>query len=350
MNEIQSTIIKFLPHNKKTTPSGWISFNGVCCHNNGERPDTRGRGGILFTENGFQYHCFNCNYKSGYSYGKLLSKNTKKLFQWFGMPDNEINRLSLYALKMKDDTVTIDTSIKFDLQEKQLPDNSKSFFDWLHYLKNNTRTEYTKEENDIREQLASMEQYLSNRMMKAYYADWHYSYSPGFKDRVIIPFYHEKKLVGYTARKFRDGSPKYISDTQSGYVFNIDKQTHDKKYVIVVEGPFDACAIDGVAILTNEPNNIQIQRINSLNKEVIVVPDRDIAGLKLIDVAIDQGWSVSTPPWRESVKDVNDALIQYERLYTLYSILYYRESNKLKKELQKKKFEGLIKAIKNIQN
>ncbi len=348
MNEIQSTINAFLPHNKKTSPSGWISFNGICCHHNGERPDTRGRGGLLFTDKGFQYHCFNCNYKSGYTYGKLLTSNTKKLFQWLGIPSSEINRLSLYALKMKDDTIQNNPQISFNLVEKQLPDNCRPFMSWVQYIK--TKTTLTDEDLEIQSALESIEKYLGKRGMKLYYADWHYAHTPGFKDRVIIPFTHEGKIVGYTGRKIVEGSPKYISDSQSGYLFNIDKQTHDKKFVIVTEGPFDACAVDGIAILTNEPNQIQIQRINSLNKEVIVVPDRDTAGLKLIDVAIEQGWSVSTPPWRENIKDVNDALINYERLYTLYSILHYRESNKLKKELQRKKFQGLIEAIKNLKS
>ena len=33
-----------------------------------------------------------------------------------------------------------------------------------------------------------------------------------------------------------------------GHVFNIDEQTDDRKYVVAVEGPIDAIAIDGVAI------------------------------------------------------------------------------------------------------
>jgi microcin C transport system permease protein len=38
-------------------------------------------------EGGFQYHCFNCGFKAGWSPGKLLSVNTKKLFGWMGLSD-----------------------------------------------------------------------------------------------------------------------------------------------------------------------------------------------------------------------------------------------------------------------
>ncbi len=340
MNEIQSTLTAFLPHNRKNTPSGWISFNAVCCHHTGEKRDTRLRGGILLTSDGFQYHCFNCNFKAGWTNGKLISSNTKKLFHWLGINDSEISRLSLYALKMKDNIPTEQKTLNFELKEKSLPDGCKNLMDWLD--------EYTDLSENQMEKLTAVKNYLEKRGMKFYYCNWQYTFAPGYDDRIIIPFTNNKKIIGFTARKIKDGTPKYISDSQPGYVFNLDNQSFDKKYVIVVEGPFDALAIEGVAILSNDPNEAQIQRINNLNKEVIVVPDRDLAGLKLIDVALKQGWSVSIPPWRENIKDVADANVEYERLYTLYSILHYRQSGSLKIELLKKKFEGYLEALKNI--
>jgi hypothetical protein len=63
-----------LPSKLKSSPSGWISFNAVCCHHKGEKPDDRKRGGVLMNPiGGFQYHCFNCGFKAGWSKGKLLS-------------------------------------------------------------------------------------------------------------------------------------------------------------------------------------------------------------------------------------------------------------------------------------
>ena len=64
MNDIQNGILTLLPPKRKATPSGWTSFNAPCCVHNSERRDERQRGGILLNGNGgFQYHCFNCNFK-----------------------------------------------------------------------------------------------------------------------------------------------------------------------------------------------------------------------------------------------------------------------------------------------
>jgi DNA primase len=105
----------------------------------------------------------------------------------------------------------------------------------------------------------------------------------------------------------------------------------------VVEGPFDAMSVDGVAVLSNECSEIQADIIDSLAREVIVVPDKDKAGMKLIDDAIKFGWSVSFPVWQETCKDAAEAVSRYGKLFTLKSILEAKESSKLKIELLKRK-------------
>ena len=63
MNEVQLGLLALLPSKRKTTPSGWTSFNAPCCHHRGNRADDRQRGGVLINPNGgFQYHCFNQRY------------------------------------------------------------------------------------------------------------------------------------------------------------------------------------------------------------------------------------------------------------------------------------------------
>ena len=114
------------------------------------------------------------------------------------------------------------------------------------------------------------------------------------------------------------------------YVFNIDKQLKDSKFVIVVEGPFDAMAIDGIAILSNECSEIQADIVESLGKEVIVVPDADKAGTKLVDAALEYGWHVSYPVWQKDYKDVASAVEALGKLFVLKSILAAKETGKLK--------------------
>ena len=64
-NSIQDSVVSFLPPRRKSTPSGWTSFNAPCCVHNGESQDKRGRGGIITSGDGaVSYHCFNCNFNS----------------------------------------------------------------------------------------------------------------------------------------------------------------------------------------------------------------------------------------------------------------------------------------------
>ncbi len=327
MNLIQASVQTFLPPKRKSTPSGWISFNAVCCHHNGDSQDTRKRGGVLFSNEGFQYHCFNCGFKAGWTPGRLLSKNTKSLFNWMGMPSDEINKLNLEALRSKEDQPVVKPTINFHQEPRTLPGDCRSILEWL--------------EAEPNDEVLAVVDYLTGRGMELDWYNWMWSSENGYRDRVMIPFYQDGVVVGYTGRKIKPGKPKYLTDSQSGYVFNIDRQTESREYVIVVEGQFDAIAIDGVAIMTNEPNATQIARLNRLGKKVIVLPDRDKPGAKLVQHALEQGWAVSIPQWEEDVKDSADAVKRYGRLYTLFSILHYVETNEIKIKLYQKKLEAL---------
>jgi hypothetical protein len=330
MNEIQDTLIALLPLKRKQTPSQWTSFNAVCCSHRGESADTRQRGGLHLTSaGGWTYNCFNCNFKAGWSPGKSLSNNSKMLFKWLGLSDTEIGKLNLVAMKLKDDKPLARSDLNFTLLEKPLPPNTKSINSWII------------EDQPTDPDLIAVIEYVSNRGFEWDWYDWHWCPENGYRDRIIMPFYHHGVIVGWTGRKIVDGRPKYLTDTQPGYVFNMDHQTYDRRYTIVVEGQFDAIAVDGVAIMHNEPNETQCARINALSKQVIVVPDRDRPGAKLVDAAIANNWTVSLPPWGDHIKDVADAVKQYGRLYTLSSILHYVEHNEIKIQLLKKKLESI---------
>lgn len=329
MNLIQTAVHNILPPRRKNTPSGWISFNAPCCHHRGEKADTRQRGGFLLTGDGFQYHCFNCNFKAGWTPGKLFSKNTKSLLSWMGLPDSEVQKLSLHALKEKEDQPKPDKKFNLVLEERPLPEDCLPISEWLTA---------GLEDPDF---VSVIDYIINERKLSLDDYNWHWSAANGYRDRVIIPFYHEGKVVGWTGRKVVEGKPKYLTHTQPGYVFNIDKQSYDRKFVIVVEGQFDAIAIDGCAIMHNEPSEVQALRLKQLNREVIVVPDNDKPGAKLIEAALENEWSVSLPDWGPDVKDVADAVKKYGKVYTLFSIIHYKETSDIKKQLIKKKLENV---------
>lgn len=325
MSLIIDTVVTHLPPKRKATPSGWVSFNAVCCHHNGTNADRRSRGGLMVNE-GVSYHCFNCGFKASWQPGRPLGVKFKKFLQWLGVQDDLITKCSLESLRLKEDTdKKYDQTLIPSFIDKALPIGSRPLKEWIQ---------------DPSEELIPVLEYLTSRGLDINDFDWHWTNEDGFQNRLIIPFYLNNRIVGYTARLTRDGKVKYISEQQPGYVFNLDRQTYDRKFVLVTEGPIDAICLDGVAVMSNDVSPRQAAQIARLQREVILVPDRDEAGLKMIEQAIELGWSVSMPEWPEGVKDVNDAVKLYGRIYTLLTVVNNKESMPLKIQLRMKKWIG----------
>jgi hypothetical protein len=318
MSIITDTINSYLPAKRKQTPSGWISFNAVCCD------DKRQRGGLIFNAgDAVSYHCFNCGFKASWQPGRLISQKMNKFMRDLGMGDDTIGQLRLEALKLNEDSNAEVRSIVPTFDHRELPPDTKPINEWL---------------DNVPEKLIPVLEYIAERKMYLDYYNFHWTPKIGFSNRLIIPFYKDGVCVGYTARAVNDSKPKYLSEQQPGYVFNLDAQHNNRQFVIVCEGPFDAISIDGCALLGAEIKDSQNWLLKQLNKEIVLVPDRDKAGLLTLEQALDYGWSVSMPDWPDDVKDVNDAIIKLGRLATLYKIAQAKEANPLKIQLKAKKW------------
>ena len=150
--------------------------------------------------------------------------------------------------------------------------------------------------------------------------------------------FRQGKTSGFSARSPDDaGRPKYFTSHDPGYTYGIDNQLPNARFVVVTEGLFDAMSIGGVAVLSNRCSETQAQMIDTLAREVVLVPDRDAAGQQLIDDALEYGWSVSFPEWESDVKDVNDAVVRYGKLFTLKTIIDAKQHSSLKINLLRKK-------------
>ena len=320
MSIIIDTVQEYLPIKRKATPSGWVSFNAVCCAHNGNTADKRQRGGIHITPNeGVSYHCFNCGFKASWQVGRKLSKQFKKLLVWLNVPDDVVTKCTFEALRTHEDGEAQPLqSLVPTFFDKAMPRGSRPIAEWI--------------ENPPAELLPVLE-YLASRHYYLDDYDWWWSDEDGMQNRIIIPFKYNNRIVGYTARLIRDGKPKYLSEQQPGYVFNLDRQSHERKFVFVCEGPLDAISIDAVALMGSEVAGGQQILINRLQKQVVLVPDRDQASVKLVKQAMELGWSVSFPDWAEGIKDVNEAVGHYGRLYTLYSIVQGIQNTNLKIQL-----------------
>jgi len=337
LDTIQQSVLQLLPARRKSTQTGWISFNAVCCEHNGETPDRRGRGGIKTNNGAVSYHCFNCGYTASFVPGRHLSFKFRKLLAWLGADDLTVRHLVIDAVRLKELVApeeleeTPEEEIKFD--QRELPDGSTSLTSWM--------TRMIKDAHClIPSQLTQGVEYLASRSIDTARYEFYFTDSKAYNlhRRIIIPYYYQGKIVGSSSRALDNAiKPKYWSNHPADYVFNLDKQLADSKFVIVVEGPFDAMAIDGVSIQGSEISDTQAELIDRLQREVIVVPDTDSAGRKMVDRAVELGWTVSYPLWQETCKDLNEAVVKYGKLFVLKSILEARETSRLKIELKKKK-------------
>lgn len=330
-NTIIDSVIKHWHQGRriKRASSGWLSGNAVCCQHNGQRADRRGRGGIITTDTKLNYSCFNCGFKTGYLVGQTLTVRFKQFLSWLGMDAAEINRLTIEALKLRDeagDTVTRNVKTKtvsdITFRHSALPESSE-----LLNPENHKHQPYIT--------------YLASRGLS--WDSYRYYVTPDAEgrnsNRIIIPYYYRGILVGNTSRFLDDRKPKYISEQQRGYVFNVDSQHPDWSVCILVEGQFDAISIGGCAYMGQNILDEQAQILSKLHRQIIVVPDQDETGLSICDRALDLGYQVSIPHWPADIKDVNDAVKRWGRLPTLLSILQSATSSKIKVEMLKKRYK-----------
>jgi len=352
LTTIQDAVLQLLPARRKRSTSGWISFDAVCCEHNGESRDTRGRGGVIANSNGStSYACFNCNFKANYTPGRHLNYKFRRLLSWFGADENSIKRLVIDAIRVRElvnpEELKTEPAEEVTFRPRPLPESAKSFSEWRTFL---SLTDATYR---IPEHVYGAVDYVGHRggnLIERYEFYCTDDTEHNMHRRVVVPCYWKGELIGSTSRTYQDGiKPKYYADYEPNYVYNMDRQVSNAKFVVVTEGPFDAMAIDGVAVLGNECSEIQADIIDSLGREVIVVPDFDSktvkgrdtwAGSRLVDQAIEYGWSVSFPIWRDDVKDISEAVKQYGRLFTLKAILAGKQSTRLKIELHKKRIHG----------
>lgn len=324
--EIQQVLYSHLPHKRRQSSGGWVSFNCPCCVDNGEaRNDTRLRGGIRNDDTSISYHCFNCGFTASYKSGRVINKKMILLMRNLGISDSEIKRVQLQAIRDKElaDGPMLFASEKTNIvvpkfKDCELPDGSELLDDVL--------------QSDAPDKRAILgAKYLIDRGLYDHVSNIYWSPHPVFRQRVIIPYYQGERIVGYTGRDYTgNADSKYMMKTPKDFIYNIDVIKSRRKYLIVTEGVFDAAALDCVAIMSNEASKEQIDYINLFKGEIILSPDRDKAGQKLIKQAIENGWSVSFPRWEDDIKDAADAVNRYGKLYTLKSIIDSKISNSTK--------------------
>lgn len=323
MDDIAQAIFEFVPKKRKSTPSGWTKFNSICCIHNGQTVDTRMRSGIKEKEDGIIVHCFNCKFYASYTKGELLPKNMREWLSYAGATDSEINALILACIKgaaSKTDDKSVVPKIVSSFPITKMPKGTIRLVDAVEKY----------------DHAVNVLEYIDRRGMLLSDCEW--MWSPEYPTRFLVPFRHRGNIVGFGGRRYDEGVAKYYTERPEGYVYGLETQADDRKYVIVCEGLLDAITIDGVSILGGEINRTQENLINALGKQVIYVPDRDSSGKEAMQAAIRCGWYIAFPAWDKMIKDINQAALKYGRLLTLLSIIHSAVNSNVKIHLHSKKW------------
>ena len=328
---VYDALMRSIPPGSRTG-SGWVKYNGPCCMHRGQgRPDTKKRSGILFDYDGrTSVSCFNCGLRLSWSPGSPFGSKWENYFKWLGMPAEKLMRLHFTVAELRKEMLAngqlnLETALPsinpmptFD--ERVLPKGAMPVSMWL-------------EEGCEDPAFIEAVSYLAGRgdeilLGNEYY--WTPETTSGWNNRIIIPFFWEGEIVGYTGRLVNGGEGRrYMSDTQPHYIFNTEKIKTDWQYLFITEGPFDAIAVNGAAMLGDKSTAEQIAWVNRSGKVPIVVPDRTNQGGKLVDTALTEGWHVSFPSWDDGIKDAADAVLAYGKLYAVWSIIDARTKNRL---------------------
>lgn len=290
----------------------------MCAHR-GHRPDTKQRMGIMFGSGDVGMNCFNCGFKARWSDGVELSRDFRHFLSVIGVSQADIESLAFDAYFNKDSSKDpyspsgggVYSHHKWNAID--LPQETKTIVEWAM------------EENSTPDFLKVVQYAISRGIDDFSRVAWCPQKDNMLSRRLIVPFTWDGNVVGFSARlaTSADNALKYYHQIPQHFVYNLDRQDRNQKYMIVVEGVMDALLSGGVALLHNSCGQEQAQEINMLGIPPIVCPDRDAGGDQLVEDAIRYGWHVSFPPWEHGIKDAGDAVVRYGKLFTIYSILKY---------------------------
>ena len=318
---------------KTTNSRGFSYFNCPVCVQQGQpRHDTKHRCGVIYDNEGIGINCFNCGFKIRYKKGQLLSKAMERFLLALNVDEKRVKELYFWAwelFRLVESNPGLEnitpTFFHGGFPTAELPPCAKPI------------TQLAEDDCDDENFIAVVDYLMSRGDALVTATDYYWSpdLNKGMNRRLIIPFYYEDRIVGWTARTIDDIKPKYHNTSPPGYLFNCNVMKLDRKYLLLTEGVLDAIAIDCIGLQRNNINERQINWINACKQIKIVVPDRDVSGSRLIDIAMEQGWHVAFPNvsgtkgwWEEDIKDVADATKRYGRLFTLRSIIATATNNK----------------------
>lgn len=316
---LEEVIRQYIPLQPFPSSTGWHPVLCKVCNDHGRKGL---RGGFKFDGDTVAYHCFNCGPEMNTIYdpaeSKGMPKKMRKVLEAFHVPDDEwqqvlFDNLAVQQAGKKGEIIKKIEDI--EPKEIEMPDN---FYPLAEAKKGDKWAEvakwYLEDERGIDPE--SYPFFLVTPSDNEFKKKWN--------GRLIIPMYKDGKLIFYQGRDLTNKKMKKYespSTPKDKVLYGFDRlfeQTDAPLYI--VEGWFDAFAIDGVAIIGNELSNAQIQWLNRSRRKKVYIPDRTGDGQRSAEKALEQGWYVSTPDIGQSCKDMSDAVHKYGKMYVMKSL------------------------------
>lgn len=299
------------------TSRGWRAVLCKVCNDSGKKGK---RAGFKFDIGDVVgYHCFNCGHATKYDpiISETMPAKMIQVLESFGIPQDQWQQVLFSSLAYRrEHSSHIEQKPRLDIEPTAIP-LPKHFYPLAEASPDDKWAEITK--YYLEDRGIDPTQYpfmLAHKMGNNTLDRWF--------QRLIIPIYKDSKLIFYIGRDVTEQhQKKYLSPdfSKEKVIYGFDRVFEKSDTPIyIVEGWFDAFAINGVAILGNEISEAQAIWLNRSHKEKVYIPDKRGNGRMAAEQALQLGWSVSTPDVGTDVKDMNDAIKKYGRLYVMKTI------------------------------
>lgn len=321
---LENIIRTFIPLPVHTNAKGWHSVLCKVCNDHGKKGK---RAGFRFDHGTTGYNCFNCGHTASFNPNEdsTLSDNMITVLNSFGIPEDEYRVINFQQLgKRFDRENSFDGKIHVNTKDSQEP-TEIPLPDHFYRLTNDESDKWAVIAWDYLEH----ERGIDPLSYPFYLSTGEGKDAKKWLGRLIIPIYRDNKLVFYQGRllikSLEKTTKKYLSvdvprdRVLYGYDNILDENLDTPLYI--VEGWFDAKAIDGVAIFGNKLTGEQIAWLNRTNRQKVMIPDRYGDGQLVAERVLKMGWAVSFPDIGDSCKDMSDAVKKYGKLYVLQSIV-----------------------------
>lgn len=298
-------------------------WNKIYCEVCGDGSRTQGpRGGWLFQDEMAFYHCFNCGIDGNFDPDREFpfSKDMRIILDAFSIPKEEYNAIA-YSKRVFDNKTKKVVQATLNYPVMEIPD----YFCKLDTCdKENVYYQQALNELNYRNiHPSDYPFYLSTGISKGSPRDK--AIAKSLIGRLIIPYFDTKgRMIYYQGRSLdKESKKRYINaDVQrSAVIYGMEQLNKNMNYPLyVTEGFFDAYHLKGVALLENNITHTQLEYLKKSKRKKIFVPDKHADSSKIIDAFVKEGWHVSIPEFGHGVKDVDDAIRKYGKLYTFYTI------------------------------